>query len=170
MLLQVLSSPLLLCDVLCEGGEVRQDEANGFVVEITWVFFRSHPHRVPFAAFHSFHTFPRRDVHGPCRAVVVNEGVFGERVLYTNGAGLVAEPSLAAGFDRVEWHRDAADEARNQAVMRFERRYDVWRNGVFADTVQRVKKYVRPAVRLSRDLLGSVGGRSCVCADALVFS
>eukprot|EP00698_Gefionella_okellyi_P001553 TRINITY_DN11482_c0_g1_i1.p1 TRINITY_DN11482_c0_g1~~TRINITY_DN11482_c0_g1_i1.p1 ORF type:complete len:394 (+),score=64.07 TRINITY_DN11482_c0_g1_i1:38-1183(+) len=64
--------------------------------------------------------------------------VFTERVLYTNGAGLVQNPSFADGFARVEWHRDHHVESTNQLLMRLEQQYDIRRNDVFAETVRAV--------------------------------
>lgn len=76
--------------------------------------------------------------------------LFAERVLYSNGTGLLAEPELAAGLDRVEMHRDHHVEETNQQLMRLERRVAVRTNSAFARAVQRVSPL-------------TVGGAYAVC-------
>jgi len=65
------------------------------------------------------------------------EGVrFDEKVLYTNGSGLVTHRDmvtdlLQSGFDRIELSRCHFDETTNQQIMRFNRNQPVWRNAAY---------------------------------------
>jgi MoaA/NifB/PqqE/SkfB family radical SAM enzyme len=72
-----------------------------------------------------------------------HEGLFAERVLYTNGSGLCADerliPALAnARFDRIELSRCHFDELINHRVMRFDNGQAVRARAAFEDTVRRV--------------------------------
>lgn len=69
--------------------------------------------------------------------------LFTERVLYSNGTGLLTEPELAAGLDRVEIHRDHRVEETNQKLMRLERRVAVRANDQFARMVAQITPLVK---------------------------
>lgn len=80
------------------------------------------------------------------------DGLFPERVLYTNGTGLCTHPEIIdalgrARFDRVELSRCHFDETVNQRIMRFERDQPVWRREAFEATVRAVR--ARVPVKLS---------------------
>lgn len=68
--------------------------------------------------------------------------VFEERVLYSNGAGLVSSPESVKSFDRVEFHRDHYEEVINQMIMRIERDYKISKNEVLESTVEKLKLYL----------------------------
>lgn len=58
---------------------------------------------------------------------------FDEKVLYTNGTGLVTHPEIIdelekANFDRIELSRCHYHEKNNQEIMRFNRNQPVWKN------------------------------------------
>lgn len=58
---------------------------------------------------------------------------FDEKVLYTNGSGLLKYPKLipalqAVGFDRIELSRCHPDQTINQSIMYFNRNEAIWQN------------------------------------------
>lgn len=66
---------------------------------------------------------------------------FDEKVLYTNGSGLVNHPDLIdalrlAGFDRIELSRCHYDEEVNQRIMYFNRNQPVYRNAAYEKLLQ----------------------------------
>lgn len=74
------------------------------------------------------------EAHGP---------LFPSRVLYTNGSGLCADPTLVddlarARFDRVELSRCHLDAEVNERVMRFDRGVAIRAQPAFEETVRRV--------------------------------
>jgi hypothetical protein len=77
-----------------------------------------------------------------CLTVLEGEGVlFDEKVLYTNGSGLVTSPDLAlalqdVGLTRLELSRCHDDERINQEIMRFNRNQPVRHNAVYEATVR----------------------------------
>jgi MoaA/NifB/PqqE/SkfB family radical SAM enzyme len=54
---------------------------------------------------------------------VLKNDVFTEKVLYTNGSGIVKHQVSLDSIDKIELHRDHFDEELNQKLMRFEKRY-----------------------------------------------
>ena len=83
-----------------------------------------------------------------CLAGLAGEGpVFDEKVLYTNGSGLVSSPDLALalqdfGLTRLELSRCHDDEAVNQEIMRFNRNQPIRHNAVYAATVRGLHRHV----------------------------
>ncbi|HEX2900400.1 MAG TPA: hypothetical protein VHS96_11835 [Bacteroidia bacterium] len=66
---------------------------------------------------------------------------FDEKVLYTNGSGLLKHPQLVpaleqAAFDRIELSRCHPDQATNQRVMYINRNEPVWENAHYEDLVR----------------------------------
>lgn len=66
---------------------------------------------------------------------------FDEKVLYTNGSGLLKFPELvpalqAIGFDRIELSRCHPDQAINQSIMYFNRTEPVWQNVHYENLVR----------------------------------
>ncbi|TAE11847.1 MAG: hypothetical protein EAZ95_13120 [Bacteroidetes bacterium] len=66
---------------------------------------------------------------------------FDEKVLYTNGSGLVKHSTLVpalqkANFDRIELSRCHYDQATNQNIMYFNRNEPVWQNEQYEQLVR----------------------------------
>ena len=66
---------------------------------------------------------------------------FDEKVLYTNGSGLLKHPELIealaeAAFDRIELSRCHHDQATNQRIMYLNRNEPVWENPAYEDLVR----------------------------------
>lgn len=69
---------------------------------------------------------------------------FDEKVLYTNGSGLIKHPHLVealekAAFDRIELSRCHHDQATNQRVMYINRNEPVWENAHYEDLVRSLR-------------------------------
>jgi len=66
--------------------------------------------------------------------------IFGEKVLYTNGSGLVNDDIVAAlrraGVGRIELSRQHNNEAVNQKIMRFGNKVDIRKNSVYEQVVR----------------------------------
>lgn len=91
-----------------------------------------------------------------------HSALFTERVLYSNGTGLLAAPELARGLDRVEIHRDHHVEETNQKLMRLERRVAVRTNEAFAKMVAQVA----PLVAESNAVAVCILSRGGICTLA----
>jgi hypothetical protein len=66
---------------------------------------------------------------------------FDEKVLYTNGTGLLKHPQLVpaleqAAFDRIELSRCHPEQAVNQRIMYINRNEPVWQNAAYEDLVR----------------------------------
>lgn len=70
-----------------------------------------------------------------------------EKVLYTNGSGLLLHPQLVDAlqlnsFDRIELSRCHWDQEVNQRIMRFNRTQPVWKNEGYASMLQQVHPHL----------------------------
>jgi MoaA/NifB/PqqE/SkfB family radical SAM enzyme len=105
-----------------------------------------------------------------------------DKVLYTNGSGLLNHPALlealkGLAFDRIELSRCHWDEGTNQQIMRFNRNQPVWRSEGYEQVVRLAHDWVNvrnsciltragvgdlPAVERYLDYAHSLGVREVV--------
>lgn len=93
--------------------------------------------------------------------------IFDEKVIYSNGSGLVGDPALTAalrraGFDRVELSRQHYDEKQNQKIMRFDSKIAIRHNKVYEELVRNLTSSSSPKLRVKNSCILNRSGISSV--------